>query len=88
MLLGIFKLLNFNQYLMKLSECKIGEVIVDQSGNIGHIVGLTYNVELSLMGNMPYDERISRTIPLVKFPFKEQVVGIHYNNIELYKDLL
>ena len=33
---------------MKLSECKFGEMVITESKEVGHIVGVTYNVDISL----------------------------------------
>lgn len=75
---------------MKLSECNIGLVVRLKAcggisnGIIGHIVGLTYNIDVKHTGNMSGEELLSRTIPLVQFP--DGARGIHPHNLEIYKD--
>lgn len=69
---------------MKLSECKMGVVVVDHDGYIGHVVGLTYNISVKLTGNLTPLELQKHTIPEVKFP--EGIRAIHHNNLKLYKD--
>lgn len=75
---------------MNLSECKIGTVVImrkmcgDAYENIGHIVGLTYNVRLNMTGSMDFSELRERTIPIVRFPDGER--SVHHCNLEIYND--
>lgn len=72
---------------MKLSECKVGILVVEncqgQLGQIGHIVGLTYNVSIRLTAGMSVDKLRDHTIPLVAFP--DGTRGIHHCHLEIYK---
>ena len=68
---------------MKLSECNIGVMVQDKDLNIGHIIGLTFNVDISQTGNMSNKEKSERTIPLVQFAYK--TIGIHNYNIKIFK---
>ena len=78
---------------MKLSECKLGEIIVakDNPRKIGHIVGLTYSYPWRIMATVDakrYSDGTTETceiIPLVKFVGDELPVGIHPGNIEKLK---
>jgi hypothetical protein len=64
---------------MKLSECRLGEIVRQQKGlegeplPIGHIVGLTVN-------------NVGEVIPLVQFAGYVEAFGCHHNNLELYRD--
>ncbi len=68
---------------MKLKDCLIGVMVVDDNLRVGHVVGLTYNVDLSLTGGMTNEDKLGRTIPLVQFPDKIQ--GIHHENIKIFR---
>lgn len=67
---------------MKLTECTLGKLVINGK-NVGHIVGLTYNVSLQFTGNMSEDELFERTIPLVRFPDGER--AIHHSNLKEFK---
>lgn len=76
---------------MKLSECTIGKLVeltnnVNGPGAIGHVVGLTLNINLKYSAPLSEFETRSRTIPLVKFADKEFPRGIHPANLKEYKD--
>ena len=61
---------------MKLSECKIGEVVgkgLVEDPIIGHIVGLTVNPA-------------SEVVPLVKWATDKDAFPQHHKNIFLLKD--
>ena len=68
---------------MKLSECVMGVMVIDEDLRIGHIVGVTYNVDIALTGNMTNEDKHDRTIPLVQFA--DKTIGIHHGNIKRYK---
>lgn len=75
--------------MMKLSECKIGEIVQEKSNNIfgsniGHVVGLTYNIHIESLAGMCLEEKNDRVIPLIRFPDGER--GVHQSNLEKYKD--
>lgn len=76
---------------MKLSECTIGKLVeltsnVNGPGAIGHVVGLTLNIDLKLSEPLSNFETRNRTIPLVKFADEEFPRGIHPANLKEYKD--
>jgi hypothetical protein len=52
---------------MKLSECTFGRMVIDDNLNVGHVVGVTYNISLQYTGGMTQEDKFNRTIPLVKF---------------------
>lgn len=68
---------------MKLSECKIGAIIITDDLEVGHIIGVQYNVHISQTGGMTNKEKFKHTIPTVRFPDGER--GIHHSNIKLFK---
>lgn len=68
---------------MKLSECTLGRLVVNRNGEVGHIVGLTYNIHVMNSGELTPKERFERTIPLVKFPYGEQ--AIHHANLDIFE---
>lgn len=63
---------------MKLNQCTLGKLVITEKKEVGHIVGLTYNVALELTGGMSDEEKFDRTIPIVKFPNGERAIH-HYN---------
>lgn len=67
---------------MKLNECTLGTLVITNEKEVGHIVGLTYNVRIEYTGEMSYDEKFDRTIPLVRFPSGER--GIHHENLKRF----
>jgi len=69
---------------MKLSDCKYGTMVITASKEVGFVVGLTYNVDISHTGNMSDEEKLQRTIPLVAFPNGTR--GIHHINLYPFKD--
>lgn len=78
---------------MRLDECKIGAVVIVKHaggsyGNIGHIVGFTYNTEISSTQypNPEVYNQVLRnnTIPVVAFPNTQD--PIHHFNLELFND--
>lgn len=68
---------------MKLSECKLGTLVIDNDMRVGHITGVTYNVSLEHTGGMSNEDLFNRTIPLVRFPNGER--GVHHGNLKLFK---
>ena len=83
---------------MKLSECIIGTPVVYQNSSyekdtefhmknmVGHIVGFTYNVHVSMTGNFSSKERLERTSPLVQWVNGDKY-GIHHGNIRILKGI-
>jgi hypothetical protein len=69
---------------MKLSECKIGTMVITKDLEVGHVVGIQYNVGLALTGGMTNEDKFSRTIPTVKFPDGER--GVHHGNLKIFRD--
>lgn len=69
---------------MKLSECKIGTMVITESLEVGHVVGIQYNVSLAHTGGMTNEDKFSRTIPSVKFADGER--GVHHGNLKIFKD--
>jgi len=69
---------------MKLSKCKIGEVVIREDQNIGHIIGLTYNIRVRYSGSLTYKELLERVIPIVRWVDGYEC-PIHNNSIEIYK---
>ena len=67
---------------MKLKHCSIGKVVVTKDMEVGHIVGLTYNVSLENTHGMTSEDLYNRTIPVVKFPRGKRAVH-HCNLSEL-----
>lgn len=68
---------------MQLHECTYGRMVITEDKKIGHVVGVTYNVNIALTGGMSADDLFERTIPLVKFADGER--GIHHGNIEPFR---
>lgn len=68
---------------MRLKDCKMGILVQTSDLRVGHIVGLTYNIDISLTGSMTNEEKLKRTIPLVQFP--NNVLPICHQNIEIFK---
>lgn len=62
---------------MKLNQCTYGKMVITEDKEIGHVVGLTYNVSHRFTGGMSNDELFERTIPIVKFPDGERSIH-HY----------
>lgn len=69
---------------MKLSECRMGEVVCDVSTTgdgvihkIGHIVGFTYINDIEYIGSLSSEEKLERTIPLVRFANGKDTVSIN-----------
>ena len=61
---------------MKLSECKMGEVVInatDTLTRIGHIVGLAKN-------------SCGETVPLVKYSDSDISIPSHHNNLQLLSE--
>lgn len=58
-------------------------MVITKDKKIGHVIGVTYNVNIALTGWMTEDDLFERTIPLVKFADGER--GIHHGNIELFR---
>lgn len=67
---------------MKLKDCRIGILVRLENGEIGHIVGLTYNVAVRFTGNMSFEELRDVTIPLVRFPDGDER-GVHHHNLSV-----
>jgi len=65
---------------MKLKDCKYGKMVIDENLRVGFIIGLRYNICISLTGRMSDEEKFKCTIPLVAFP--EGEVGIHHGNLK------
>ncbi len=64
---------------MNLNECTFGRMVITDDQQVGFVVGMTYNVDISLTGGMSADDLFKRTIPLVRFPRGER--GIHHGNL-------
>lgn len=75
------RLLRRRHKFMKLRECKMGILVKVKEGEIGHIVGLTYNVHVRHTGNLCVNELIERTIALVRLPDGTDR-GIHPSNLD------
>lgn len=72
---------------MKLKDCVFGVPVITNKGDrrvLGHIVGFTYNVDVSLTGGMDREDLLSKTIALVKWADSSES-GIHPANIEKFK---
>lgn len=66
---------------MKLSECKLGEVVVDShNGKIGHVVGLHRQYMFES------DAKRGEVIPEILFAGDKRPVAIHHKNLSKYKD--
>lgn len=65
---------------MKLHECTFGKMVITDDKKVGHIVGVTYNIDIAHTGGLSQDDLFNRTIPLVRFADGER--GIHHSNIE------
>lgn len=74
---------------MKLRDCKLGILVKNifngENGEIGHIVGLTYNVNVKYIGNKTPEELLAITIPLVQFPDGSKR-GVHHSNLEIFNE--
>ena len=68
---------------MKLSECKIGTMVITEDLKIGHVIGVQYNVHISQTGGLTNEERFNHTIPTVRFADGER--GIHHCNLKVFK---
>jgi hypothetical protein len=68
---------------MNLKDCKIGVLVKTDSDELGHVVGLTYNVSVKFTGNMSSEELRARTIPLIRFPDGREV-GVHHCNLSIF----
>ena len=83
---------------MKLSECVIGTPVIyydsyreedseyHMKNMVGHIVGVTYNVHVTMTGNFSSKERLERTIHRVQWVNGEKF-GIHHGNIKVLKGI-
>ncbi len=63
---------------MKLSECNMGIIVCSDcfgTFNVGHIVGLAYNVQEK-----------PEVIPVVKWAGATNPEPIHYNHLRRYED--
>ena len=72
---------------MKLSQCKLGEIVRtnDDVRRVGHITGLTYN--LSLKTILSYgSESNPEIIPLVLFVGEQIPTPVNHCNLKIYKD--
>jgi hypothetical protein len=58
-------------------------MVITESMEVGHIIGVTYNVGIELTGAMSDKEKHERTIPLVRFADGER--GIHHGNLRPFK---
>ncbi len=67
---------------MKLSKCILGRLVITKEKEVGHIVGLAYNMDLQFAEKMSAEELLDRTVPIVRFPKGER--KIHPANIELF----
>lgn len=68
---------------MNLKDCKIGVLVKTDSDELGHVVGLTYNVSVKFTGNMSSEELRACTIPLIRFPDGSEV-GVHHYNLDIF----
>lgn len=69
---------------MKLQDCTHGKIVINpDTGMIGMIVGLQYNVELKYTGGMDEEELRKRTIPTVQFP--DGTRGVHPAHLKEYE---
>jgi len=69
---------------MKLKDCTIGKLVqIEEEHKIGHVVGLTYNVSLSVLiqYNYSHEELKHRVIPLVQFVDSDIPRGVHHENL-------
>jgi len=81
---GEFRIVKINEeYIMKLSDCKHGIIVVTDLKEIGMIVGIQYNIDLIQCGGFSFKELAERTIPTVQFP--KGTRGIHPGNIRIFK---
>jgi len=58
-------------------------MVITEDKKIGHVIGVTYNVNIAFTRGMSSDELFERTIPLVKFADGER--GIHHGNIKPFR---
>lgn len=69
---------------MNLKDCKIGVLVKIVGGEeLGHVVGLTYNISVKFTGNMSDEELRARIIPLIRFPDGREV-GVHHYNLDIF----
>lgn len=69
---------------MKLSQCQYGAMVIDNNLNVGHVVGVAYNINIRHTGGMSDQDLLDRTIPLVQFA--DGTRGVHHSNLKLFKD--
>jgi hypothetical protein len=70
---------------MKLCECTMGQLVVakEDDKRIGHIVGLAYNYDLSILIHCK-DMSSVEIIPVVQFVGEDHTTKIHYENINKF----
>jgi hypothetical protein len=59
---------------MKLEDCTYGKMVITKNKEVGFIKGLTFNIHISLTGDMSNHEKYNRTIPIVEFPSGKKAV--------------
>lgn len=64
---------------MKLSECNIGKIVCTSDNEVGHIVGLGYNIQDKLVKDKSNKELYNHVVPIVRFHSGERT--IHHTNI-------
>jgi hypothetical protein len=60
---------------MKLKDCRFGRMVIDFDKRVGFVVGVAYNVPLSLTSNMTEEEKFKATVPIVEFPDGRQPIN-------------
>ncbi len=63
---------------MTLAQCTLGRLVITDDKEVGHVVGLAYNVALELTGGMSFADLLPRTVPLVRFPRGERYSSRQY----------
>jgi len=68
---------------MKLKDCQYGVLVITETLEVGHIVGLEYNVTSEYAGSLSNQQLLDATVPVVQFPGGMRT--IHPKNIKLFK---
>jgi hypothetical protein len=68
---------------MNLKECTYGRMVISDDMKVGHVVGVAYNVRLSLTGGMSKQDLFDRTI--AKVQFADGIQDIHPRHLSPFE---
>jgi hypothetical protein len=83
---------------MKLSQCKIGVLVIEKDNDlfrmtsltyakpkIGHVVGLAYNISNPDVNKFtPEEWKVAEVVPLVQFAGENNPRKFHHENLDLF----